>query len=62
MVYLLQPKRDLVPYIAFTGFRDNYEEPLLSEGLKEVKKVNWVFDGTEEEKKHWSMWLQIDGK
>lgn len=51
-----------MPYIAFTGFRDNYEKPELSEGISEIKKVNWVFNGSEEEKRHWSMWLQIDGK
>ncbi|KAF8197422.1 polynucleotide kinase 3 phosphatase-domain-containing protein [Pholiota molesta] len=55
-------ERSLLPYMAFTGFRDNYEEPQLSEGFSEIKKVNWVFEGTEEEKKHWSMWLQISGK
>ncbi|KDR81406.1 hypothetical protein GALMADRAFT_239283 [Galerina marginata CBS 339.88] len=57
-----EPERMLLPYGAFTGFRDNYEEPELSEGFSEIKKVNWVFEGTEEEKKRWSMWLQIDGK
>ncbi|KAF9456500.1 polynucleotide kinase 3 phosphatase-domain-containing protein [Collybia nuda] len=57
-----EPRRDVVPYAAFTGFRDNYEEPKLSEGISEIKKVNWVFDGSEEEKRHWSMWLQVDGK
>jgi len=54
--------RALLPYAAFTSFRNDYEEPILSEGFSEVKKVNWVFEGTEEEKKNWSMWLQIDGK
>ena len=57
-----QTARDILPYVAFTGFRDNYEEPELSEGFSEVKNVNWVFEGTEEEKRYWSMWLQIDGK
>jgi len=57
-----EPKRELVPYIGFSGFRDNFEEPQLEEGFGEIKKVNWVFNGTEEEKRHWSLWLQIDGK
>ncbi|EPT06187.1 hypothetical protein FOMPIDRAFT_1027013 [Fomitopsis schrenkii] len=55
-------KRDLVPYSAYTGFRAQYEEPQLSEGFTEVKTVNWVFEGDEEERRRWSMWLQIDGK
>ena len=59
---LNQPKRSLLPYSAFTGFRDTYEEPEMTEGFFEIKKVNWVFAGTEEEKRYWSMWLQIDGK
>jgi len=57
-----EPKRELLPYNAFTSFRAQYEEPELSEGFTEVKKVNWVFEGDEEERKRWSMWLQIDGK
>ena len=58
----LQPTRALLPYLAFTSFREGYEEPQMSEGYSEIKKVNWVFEGTEEERKRWSMWLQIDGK
>ncbi|KAG6878764.1 hypothetical protein C0993_008063 [Termitomyces sp. T159_Od127] len=57
-----EPKRELVPYLGFTGFRDNFEEPEEQEGFTEIKKINWVFDGSEEEKAYWSMWLQIDGK
>ncbi|KAF9228631.1 PNK3P-domain-containing protein [Gyrodon lividus] len=57
-----QPPRDLLPYLAFIGFRDNYEEPQTSEGLSEVNKVNWMFEGDEEARRRWSMWLQIDGK
>ncbi|KAF9532384.1 polynucleotide kinase 3 phosphatase-domain-containing protein [Crepidotus variabilis] len=57
-----EPKRDLLPYTAFVTFRDNYEEPQSSEGFAEIKRVNWVFEGSEEERRSWSMWLQIDGK
>ncbi|KZT03593.1 PNK3P-domain-containing protein [Laetiporus sulphureus 93-53] len=57
-----QPKRELLPYNAFTSFRAAYEEPQLSEGFSEIKRVNWVFEGDEEERRRWSMWLQIDGK
>jgi bifunctional polynucleotide phosphatase/kinase len=44
------------------SFRDNYEEPQLMEGFSEIIKVNWVFEGSEEGRKRWNMWLQIDGK
>ncbi|KAI0051582.1 PNK3P-domain-containing protein [Auriscalpium vulgare] len=57
-----EPKRDFVPYMAFTSFADSYEEPKVEEGYTEVREVNWVFEGDEEERRHWSMWLQIDGK
>lgn len=59
---MLQPKRELVPYSAYAGFRTQYEEPQLDEGFAEIKGVNWVFEGDEEERRRWSMWLQIDGK
>ncbi|KAH7927691.1 PNK3P-domain-containing protein [Leucogyrophana mollusca] len=57
-----EPKREVVPYLAFLGFRDNYEEPQLGEGFSSVTKVNWTFEGNKEERRRWSMWLQIDGK
>lgn len=34
----------------------------MDEGFYEVRKVNWRFEGDEEARKRWSMWLQIDGK
>ncbi|KAE9406991.1 PNK3P-domain-containing protein [Gymnopus androsaceus JB14] len=57
-----EEKREIVPFLAYTSFRNDYEEPDSSEGFSEIKKVNWVWEGTEEEKRHWSMWLQIEGK
>ncbi|KAI0362797.1 PNK3P-domain-containing protein [Trametes cingulata] len=57
-----EPKRDLVPYGAFTGFRADFEEPSVDEGFAEVRRVNFVFEGDEEARRRWSMWLQIDGK
>ncbi|KAJ2916023.1 hypothetical protein MD484_g4408, partial [Candolleomyces efflorescens] len=55
-------RRDLLPFTAFIGFKDGFEEPQLNEGFAEIRRVNWVFEGTEEERKRWSMWLQISGK
>ena len=57
-----QIKRELVPYSAFLSFQKDYEEPTTEEGFSEIKIVNWVFDGTEEERERWNMWLQIDGQ
>ncbi|KAG2020586.1 polynucleotide kinase 3'-phosphatase [Coprinopsis cinerea AmutBmut pab1-1] len=57
-----EPRRSLVPYTAVIGFKNAFEEPTLEEGFSEIRRVNWNFEGTEEERKRWSMWLQIDGK
>lgn len=58
----IQPKRELLGYMAFTSFRNAYQEPALDEGFSEIKQVNFVFDGSEEERRRWGMWLQIEGK
>ncbi|KAK7466961.1 DNA kinase/phosphatase Pnk1 [Stygiomarasmius scandens] len=54
--------REVLPYLAFTSFKSSFEEPELPEGFTEIRQVNWSFEGTEEERKHWNMWLQVDGK
>jgi len=57
-----EPVRALVPYAAITGFADAYEAPSTKEGFAEVRDIPWTFEGSEEERRQWSMWLQIDGK
>ena len=57
-----QPKRSLVPYTALLAFKNAFKEPTLEEGFSEIKVVNWAFEGSEEERERWEMWLQIDGK
>ncbi|KAI0807045.1 PNK3P-domain-containing protein [Fomes fomentarius] len=57
-----QPKRELLPMLAFNNFRKDFQEPTVDEGFSEVRKVNWVFEGDEEARKRWNMWLQIGGK
>ncbi|VDC03760.1 unnamed protein product [Peniophora sp. CBMAI 1063] len=54
--------RELVPYIAFTGFQSAYEAPQADEGFAEMRTVRWMFEGDEVERKAWEMWLQISGK
>lgn len=48
--------------MAFTSFKNGFEEPAAEEGFREIKRVNWVFEGGEEERRRWGMWLQVDGK
>ncbi|CAK5280699.1 unnamed protein product, partial [Mycena citricolor] len=55
-----EPARELLPIGAFTTFRDKFEEPDLSEGFAHIISINWTFEGTDDEKKAWSRWLQLD--
>ncbi len=57
-----EERRPAVPYLAFTGYRAAFEEPEVDEGFDEIRQVNWVFEGDEEERKKWGMWLQVEGK
>ncbi|KAI5122008.1 hypothetical protein M0805_001840 [Coniferiporia weirii] len=54
--------RKLVPYSAFCSFAQDYEEPTVEEGFKDVRTVNWIFEGDSREERFWRMWLQVDGK
>ncbi|ETW85637.1 hypothetical protein HETIRDRAFT_470728 [Heterobasidion irregulare TC 32-1] len=61
-IALHEPHRDFLPYMAFSSFAEKFEEPKESEGFLEVITVNWLFEGSKNEQRNWSMWLQIDGK
>lgn len=47
-------KRTLLPKMAFTGFASRFREPKVEEGFQDITKVDFVFRGTEEDKKLWS--------
>ncbi|OCH95217.1 PNK3P-domain-containing protein [Obba rivulosa] len=57
-----EPKREVLPYMAFSSFRAAYEEPAQDEGFAEIRRVQWTFEGDEEARGRWNMWLQVDGK
>lgn len=48
--------RELLSGIAFNLFKSKFQEPKLIEGFEEIKKINFVLDGTEEEKIKWQQW------
>lgn len=52
----------MLPLAAIGGFGKDFVEPEQEEGFDEIKRVNWIWEGTEEEKRYWMMWLQVDGK
>lgn len=43
-------------------YEKEFEEPTTREGFDEIQKVQWEFQGNDEERRRWSMWLQLDGK
>jgi bifunctional polynucleotide phosphatase/kinase len=45
--------------LALTDYERGLEVPDRDEGFREVKRVSFVFEGTEEEKRRWSMWWQL---
>lgn len=54
--------RGLLPKSVLAGFDKAYEEPSPAEGFAEIKKVSFVFEGSDAERARWNMWLQVDGK
>ncbi|KAL2355708.1 polynucleotide kinase 3 phosphatase-domain-containing protein [Cryomyces antarcticus] len=58
-VTLMNPeKRTLLPKIAFAGFLSRYREPSLQEGFQDITKVDFKFEGSEEQQKVWrKFWI-----
>jgi len=50
-----EARRTLLPVLAFNSFAKNLENPEVSEGFLEVKTVNWVFRGTDEDRLRWAV-------
>jgi bifunctional polynucleotide phosphatase/kinase len=46
----------------FASFEGKREEPTADEGFREVKQVNWIFEGSPSAKSNWNMWLAVSGK
>jgi bifunctional polynucleotide phosphatase/kinase len=44
----------MLPKMAFTGFASRYREPKLEEGFEDMTRIDFVFQGTDEEKALWS--------
>ena len=51
-----QTPRVVVPEAAIDKFFRDYEEPDANEGFDEIQRVDWVFNGSDEERRLWSMW------
>ncbi|CEP17777.1 hypothetical protein [Parasitella parasitica] len=51
-----EEKRDVLSSIAFRTFKSKLQEPSVSEGFEEVKKINFVFDGPDSQREAWQKW------
>jgi len=50
--------REQLPGMAFRSFVQRFVPPTLSEGFQDIHEVNFMFRGTQEQRKIWSMyWL-----
>lgn len=47
-------KRVILPHSAFAGFRSRFKEPDVKEGFQDVVRVDFRFQGSEQERKAWS--------
>ncbi|KDQ18126.1 hypothetical protein BOTBODRAFT_104942 [Botryobasidium botryosum FD-172 SS1] len=54
-----EDKRSFLGQMIYGSFKSAFEEPQVDEGFSDIKKVNWVFEGSEEDRQRWEMWLQI---
>ncbi|KAI9313286.1 polynucleotide kinase 3 phosphatase-domain-containing protein [Dichotomocladium elegans] len=48
--------RDVLSDIVFRSFKSRLQEPKLSEGFEEIKQINFVFEGSDEDKVNWLRW------
>ncbi|KAF2085872.1 PNK3P-domain-containing protein [Saccharata proteae CBS 121410] len=46
--------RAMLPGVAFRSFSGRYREPRLTEGLQDITKVDFTFEGNEEQREIWS--------
>ncbi|KAF2018169.1 PNK3P-domain-containing protein [Aaosphaeria arxii CBS 175.79] len=50
--------RQILPKLAFTGYASRYREPQDAEGFQDIVKVDFQFEGNDEQKRLWSRyWL-----
>ncbi|CAG8686270.1 10339_t:CDS:2 [Acaulospora colombiana] len=48
--------RTLLPDVSFQVYKSKFCEPTLDEGFQEIKLINFIFEGNEEERRKFEMW------
>lgn len=51
------PPRILLPLSAFWSYANDFETPTSDEGFDEIRCVNFRFDGTDDQRKKWDMYM-----
>lgn len=52
-----EPARDMLPGLAVNSFVAAYEAPDAAEGFAELRTVNFVWDGSDEQKAKWMRYM-----
>jgi bifunctional polynucleotide phosphatase/kinase len=49
--------RELLPQVAFTSYAAAFERPDIKEGFDELRLVNFVWEGTDAQRRLWDMYM-----
>lgn len=52
-----EAKRELIPSSAFNMWQNQFQAPEKGEGFDEIKVVNFVWTGSDEQRKKWDMYM-----
>lgn len=52
-----EPPRTLIPGTAFNTYVAQFQQPDITEGFDEIRGVNFVWKGTEAQRKKWDMYM-----
>lgn len=55
----MQTTREMLGYGVFTQYQNAFQPPTVDEGFSEVKTINWIFEGSEEDRRRFNMYLDI---
>lgn len=51
--------REMLGYGVFTQYQNAFQPPTVEEGFSEVKTINWIFEGSEEDRRRFNMYLDV---
>lgn len=52
-----EPERTLLPGSAFWSYKNDFQMPSIDEGFEEIKSVNFVWEGSDEQRRLWDMYM-----